>query len=214
VADKLISEEKSPKLTNHSKPLEKTNREVTSLVLIAGLPGAGKTTVAKILAEKGLPVLSMGDIIREEARRRGKQDDIDSMRGFMVQLRKERGEAIVAELVIKKLGEISGPLVVIDGLRSEKELEAFRRVAGKVLLILVVSDLQHRFQRLSKRARPDDPKEVDDLRRRDDTELTVGLEKLMSREGIRIVNDGDVKSLKRKTVELFRKQGSVYDVFG
>jgi dephospho-CoA kinase len=197
-----------------SRPPEKTNEETTSLVLIAGLPGAGKTTVAKILAEKGLPVLSMGDVMREEARRRGKPDDIDSMRGFMVQLRKERGEAVVAELVIGKLRGISGPLVVIDGLRSEEELEAFRRVAGRVLLILVASDLQHRFQRLSKRARPDDPKKVEDLRRRDDTELTVGLEKLMSREGVRITNDGDIESLKRKTVELFRKQGSIYDVFG
>lgn len=197
-----------------SRPPEKTNEETTSLVLIAGLPGAGKTTVAKILAEKGLPVLSMGDVMREEARRRGKPDDIDSMRGFMVQLRKERGEAVVAELVIGKLRGISGPLVVIDGLRSEEELEAFRRVAGRVLLILVASDLQHRFQRLSKRARPDDPKKVEDLRRRDDTELTVGLEKLMFREGVRITNDGDIESLKRKTVELFRKQGSIYDVFG
>ncbi len=197
-----------------SRPPEKTNEETTSLVLIAGLPGAGKTTVAKILAEKGLPVLSMGDVMREEARRRGKPDDIDSMRGFMVQLRKERGETVVAELVIGKLRGISWPLVVIDGLRSEEELEAFRRVAGRVLLILVASDLQHRFQRLSKRARPDDPKKVEDLRRRDDTELTVGLEKLMSREGVRITNDGDIESLKRKTVELFRKQGSIYDVFG
>jgi dephospho-CoA kinase len=197
-----------------SRPPERTSKETTSLVLIAGLPGAGKTTVAKILAEKGLPVLSMGDVIREEARRRGKPDDIDSMRGFMAQLRKERGEAIVAELIIRKLRGISGPLVVIDGLRSEEELDAFRRVASRVLLILVASDLQRRFQRLSKRARPDDPKKVEDLRRRDNTELTVGLEKLMSREGVKITNDGDIESLKRKTVELFRKQGSVYDVFG
>ena len=183
------------------------NKETVSLVLIAGLPGAGKTTVAKILAEKGVPVLSMGDAMREEARRQGRPDDIDSMRGFMVQLRKERSEVVVAELVIQKLREVNAPLVIIDGIRSEEELEAFRRVAGKMLLVLVESDLQRRFQRLSKRGRPDDPKKVEDLRRRDDTELTVGLEKLMSREGTRITNDGDLASLKRKTIELIRKQG-------
>ena len=196
-----------------SRPPGKTDRKIASLVLIAGLPGAGKTTVAKILAEKGLPVLSMGDAMREEARRRGMPDDIDSMRSFMIQLRKERGEAVVARLVIEKLGGISAPVVVIDGLRSEEELEAFRQVADRVLLVLVVSDLQHRFQRLSRRGRPDDPKKVEDLRRRDETELTVGLEKLMSREGVKITNEGDVEALKRKTIGLLRKQGSTYHVF-
>ena len=190
-----------------SRPAGNANKETVSLVLIAGLPGAGKTTIAKIFAEKGVPVLSMGDAMREEARRQGRPDDIDSMRKFMVQLRKERGEAVVAELVIQKLRGVNAPLVVIDGLRSEEELEAFRRVAGKMLLVLVESDLQRRFRRLSKRGRPDDPKKVEDLRRRDGTELTVGLEKLMSREGTRITNDGDLASLKKKTIGLIRKQG-------
>jgi len=197
-----------------SKPSGKTSRKIASLILIAGLPGAGKTTVAKILAEGGLPVLSMGDVMREEARRRGQPDGIDSMRRFMVQLRKERGEAVVARLTIEKLRGVNAPLVVIDGLRSEEELEALRQVADRVLLILVVSDLQHRFQRLSMRGRPDDPKKVEDLRRRDETELTVGLEKLMSREGVKITNEGNVEALRKKTIELLEKQGSVYHVFG
>jgi dephospho-CoA kinase len=175
--------------------------------LIAGLPGAGKTTVARILADMGMPVLSMGDVMREEARSRGNPDDIDSMRAFMVQLRKEHGEAVVAELTIERLKGMDSPIVVIDGLRSEQELDAFKRAAEKTLLILVESDLRHRFRRLSRRARPDDPKRVDDLRRRDETELTVGLRNLMSREGTRIVNEGDLASLRRKVLGLVREKG-------
>jgi len=55
---------------------------------------------------------------------------------------------------------------------------------------------------------------VEDLRRRDETELTVGLEKLMSREGVKITNEGNVEALRKKTIELLEKQGSVYHVFG
>lgn len=183
------------------------SRRPQCLVLIAGLPGAGKTTVAKTLAEMGMPVISMGDVMREEARKRGRSEDINSMRLFMVQLRRERGEAVVARLTLEKLEGVDSPTVVIDGLRSEEELDAFKKAADRTFLILVESDLQHRFQRLSRRARPDDPKKVDDLKKRDDTELTVGLEKLMSQEGTRLVNEGDLPSLRKKVVDLVREQG-------
>ena len=155
----------------------------------------------------GPPVVSMGDVMREEARRQGRPENIDSMREFVVKMREERGEAVVAELVLQKLRALKGQAVVIDGLRSEEELDAFRRSAIDVSLILVEADLGDRFERLSRRGRPDDPKKVDDLRRRDDTELTVGLKKLMSKEGLRIVNDGDLKSLRKKAAHLAEELG-------
>jgi len=177
------------------------------LVLIAGLPGAGKTTVAKAFGEMGTPVISMGDAMREEARRLGRPDNISSMREFMVSLRRERGEAVVAQLVLRKLRNIDATAVVIDGLRSEEELDAFRNYAKEVILVLVEAGLEKRFQRLSIRGRPDDPKGVDELKTRDETELTVGLERLLSKRGVRIVNDGDLSSLRRKVRALTQELG-------
>ena len=41
------------------------------VVAIAGMPGSGKGEVAAVLAARGIPILSMGDMVREEVRRRG-----------------------------------------------------------------------------------------------------------------------------------------------
>ena len=38
---------------------------------ISGLPGSGKSLVSEIAAKKGAAVVSMGDIKREEAKKRG-----------------------------------------------------------------------------------------------------------------------------------------------
>ena len=38
---------------------------------ISGMPGSGKATVSELAAEKGAITVVMGDIIREEAKKRG-----------------------------------------------------------------------------------------------------------------------------------------------
>jgi dephospho-CoA kinase len=64
---------------------------------ISGLPGSGKALVSEIASEKGAIIISMGDIIREEAKKRG-----ESTKETAVNLRKEFGDDIVSELTIKK----------------------------------------------------------------------------------------------------------------
>jgi len=41
-------------------------------VCLTGMPGAGKSTVAAVLKEKGFSVIIMGDIVRKEAVRRNR----------------------------------------------------------------------------------------------------------------------------------------------
>ena len=65
---------------------------------ISGMPGAGKALVSEIAGEKGVMTVSMGDIIREEAKKRG-----ESTGETAENLRKEHGQYIVAELTVKKI---------------------------------------------------------------------------------------------------------------
>ena len=41
------------------------------IIGISGLPGSGKSLVSKMASEKGAIIVSMGDIIREKAKKRG-----------------------------------------------------------------------------------------------------------------------------------------------
>ena len=38
---------------------------------ISGMPGSGKSVVSEVASEKGAIIVSMGDIVREEAKKRG-----------------------------------------------------------------------------------------------------------------------------------------------
>ena len=52
---------------------------------ISGLPGSGKSLVSEIAAKKGAAVVSMGDIIREEAKKRGEKTTWNKRRNFITQ---------------------------------------------------------------------------------------------------------------------------------
>jgi len=39
------------------------------VVAVCGMPGSGKGEFAAVIAEQGVPVLSMGDMVRAEVRR-------------------------------------------------------------------------------------------------------------------------------------------------
>ena len=68
---------------------------------ISGLPGSGKSLVSESAAAKGAIIVSMGDIVREEAKKRG-----EGSKETAVNLRKEHGEYIVSELTIKKIKKL------------------------------------------------------------------------------------------------------------
>ncbi|MEM3106202.1 MAG: AAA family ATPase [Candidatus Nitrosocaldus sp.] len=76
------------------------------IVCITGLPGAGKTTVADALKDIGFTVISMGDVVRREAERRGLELTDANLGKVMIELRSIHGPDAIAILVgedIKRL---------------------------------------------------------------------------------------------------------------
>ena len=145
------------------------------IVCLTGMPGAGKSTVASFLKEKGFATVTMGDAVREEAKRQGLESTDANLGKLMLKLRQDLGPGAVAHLVLQKLErDGSSGNVVIDGIRSIPEVEVLKK-AGHVKLLAIHASQDTRFKHLVDRARSDAPASSDEFAGRDKRELSVGI---------------------------------------
>jgi dephospho-CoA kinase len=144
------------------------------IVAVTGMPGAGKSTATEGLVAAGWRKVVMGDVIRDEVKRRGLEPDAKNTGEIMKELREERGDSAVADLCMAAIEKTGSDRVVVDGIRSMAEVEAFRRKAA-VLLVAVHASPKRRFSLLKERGRKDDPVSRDMFVRRDERELGVGI---------------------------------------
>ena len=116
----------------------------------------------------------MGDVIREETKRRGPVADEKNTGEVMKELRKQHGDTAVGNLCMKAIKESGAEMVVVDGVRSAAEVEVFRESA-KVILVAVHASRPRRFELLRQRGRSDDPLSYEMFLRRDERELGIGI---------------------------------------
>ena len=153
------------------------------------MPGAGKSTVASFLKDKGFAVVTMGDVIREEAKRQGLEPTDVNLGKMMLKLRQDLGPGAVGQIVLQKLqrdhanDNSSGggydsnknySTVVIDGIRSVAEIEVLKKV-GHVRLLAIHASEDTRFKYLTRRGRADAPSDSNEFTGRDKRELSVGV---------------------------------------
>ena len=138
------------------------------------MPGAGKSTAAQALVDRGWKRIVMGDVIREETKKRGLAADARNTGEVMKDLRKQRGQAAVAELCVEKMNREGGERFVVDGIRSVAEVDTFRK-AAKVLLVAIHGSRARRYELLKERGRSEDPLTYDMFTARDQRELDVGV---------------------------------------
>lgn len=141
---------------------------------VTGMPGAGKSTAAKGLVSSGWRKVVMGDVVREETRRRGLEPDATNTGEVMQDLRKTLGDAAVAKLCMKTIASLGSDTVVVDGVRSMAEVEEFRKSA-RVILLAVHASPARRYALLKERGRSDDPLTYEMFLKRDQRELGVGI---------------------------------------
>src|ERR671935_781541 len=93
------------------------------IVCLIGMPGAGKSTIAASLKEKGFSVITMGDIVREEAKQQNLEPTDTNLGNLMLKLRKDLGPGAIAHLILKKIkrektGNAGVDNIVVDGIRG------------------------------------------------------------------------------------------------
>ena len=166
------------------------------------MPGSGKATVCKVLEERGIPRVVMGDVVREETLRRGLELNPENVGTVMLDLRRRHGQGVIANRVVEKLKMLQQDLVVVDGIRSMAEVKALRAYNPNTILIAVHASPKSRFDRLRRRGRADDPRDWDTFERRDERELGVGIGSAIALADHMIVNEGSMADLRRKALSL------------
>ncbi len=159
-----------------------------TILLITGMPGAGKTTLAGYLEGMGFVKVTMGDVVREEAVRRGYGLDDEGQGRTMRELREEGGPDAIAKLCAQKIERLGADKVVVDGIRSLAEVAYFRKV-GSVKVVAVHASPKRRFTLLTRRERKDDPKGWAEFERRDMRELDLGLGNVIALADCVLVNE-------------------------
>jgi len=174
------------------------------VVGVAGMPGAGKDVVREVARALGLPVVVMGDVVREEAERRGLRPTPGNLGSLMLRLREEEGPAAVARRCVPMIRGAGGA-VVVDGVRSPEEVGEFRGCFPGFTVVAVHSSPETRFRRLSQRGRSDDPRGRRAFAERDRRELGVGLGEVIATADRVIVNEGTLEEFRGRAREVLEE---------
>lgn len=180
-----------------------------TVIGIVGLPGSGKSEAAAVARDLGVPVVTMGDVIRQECRNRG-LDPAEHHGRIAQRLREERGPAAVADASIPMLEDhlADSEVVVVDGIRSGVEVDRFREAFGdEFTLVTVFAPYELRRERIEGRGRPGD-REGETLAEREERELGFGMEDAIEAADVEIENTGTLDAFQERVAELLEEAGA------
>lgn len=171
------------------------------ILLIAGMPGAGKEELLDVARSLGIPFLRMGDIVREFYEISGAAEKGLTVGQVANSEREMHGKDIWAQRAIERM---SGNIFLVDGCRSMDEVESYRKMSDDVHIISVHASPSDRYERLIKRAREDAPHNIEEFDARDKREMGWGLGNLIALSDIMVLNDSDLDSFHEKVRHILK----------
>ena len=153
------------------------------------MPGAGKSTIADGLKSKGYDIVNMGNAVREEAKKRNLESTRENLGKLMLELREKNGPGAIAELIKPEIESSSSNVILVDGVRSNDEIQVLKKF-GNVKLLAIHASTGTRFDFLQKRGRSDDPQTQEHFEERDNRELGVGISNSIALSDYAISNIG------------------------
>jgi dephospho-CoA kinase len=155
---------------------------MTSILMVTGLPAAGKTTFARLIAAPlAAEIINLGDLVWRTLENAG----------LAPSSRREAGDLFVANFTAEKLGALALQVtdrydpVILDGIRLRGTYEEIVRSGAPIRLVGVIAPWRERHRRL--------------LARGEIAESTSSFDKqiseLLERAQIIIDNSSDVRDL-------------------
>ncbi len=151
------------------------------VILLVGMPGAGKEEFVRVALKKGYAVIRMGDVVREYVQSMGFPLENKIVGKIAGEERDKHGVGIWARRTVEKIKRQKAQNVVIDGIRCMEEVDIYREEFGEnVHLVGIFAPRRIRFERILKRARPDDVRTWEEFVAREERELSWGLGKVFA----------------------------------
>ena len=164
------------------------------VVAVCGMPGSGKGEFAAVLEQQGVPVLSMGDMVRAEVKRQNLAESPGIFGEIAAQLRAEHGEDVLAVRLADAVDELlkSHPIVLIEGMRGTAERIVFsQRWSEAFASVAVEASPDVRFTRIQNRGRSEDGDRAS-FEVRDTREIGWGLDQIILEADHHIDNNIDL----------------------
>lgn len=160
----------------------------------------------RVATAMGHTVVRMGDFIWAEVDARGLPRNSANVGMVANAVRKKEGKDAWAIRTANHVKSLGVDTVMIDGIRSNYEVQVFRQELGDAFLLLAIhTEPDARYHRLTSRARDDDPMEEDAHRARDQRELDWGLARTIALADHMIVNDGSLEAFLEKVQDFLHK---------
>ena len=162
------------------------------IISFIGMPGSGKSEASKIALKMNIPVIFMGNIIREETKKMNlDQKYCGKVADF---IRKNYGKNEIAKRCIpyikSEVIDKNKKIFIIDGIRTIEEVNYFESILNnKIILIFIKSNIENRFNRILSRKREDDFLLRSDFKKRDYLELSWGISNIIKKAHFVIENN-------------------------
>lgn len=177
------------------------------IICITGMTGAGKSTVAEIIKGKDFLLIEMGDIVRKKMEEEGIDKTHQNVKDYALSIREKYGKDIVARYAVDLIKNSPKQNIAISGVRSMHEFNRLKDEFKNIHVIAVSAPLDTRFDRIKKRNKPEDPKNIEEFMRFDErekkgfmvesSEEQYGVAKLMEIADHIIENNGSVEELEK-----------------
>jgi dephospho-CoA kinase len=163
----------------------------TKIIGLSGTNGSGKDTVGHMLTERhGYLFISLTDMLRKEAKKRGLSVDRETLRTISAEWRRENGLGVLIEKALEHLQELDADFrgLVVASLRNPGEADKVHELGGTV--VWVDADPRTRYDRIQAHAAERDRAEEDNKT----------FEQFLAEEAAEMTTSGDKATLNMSAV--------------
>ena len=183
------------------------------IIAFVGMPASGKSEASNVAREMGIPVVTMGDVIRREVELRG-ADPADGGK-IANELREKEGMDAIAKrcmvMIKEKMEENASNVFVIDGVRGIAEVDYFKEHLGSGFMLVSIaidSPIKERFDRIMTRQRADDMDSIEQLAERDAREIGWGMGEAIAASDRIIENTSTLDVYRANIRDLFEEMNA------